>query len=180
MDTITYCSHPSPLGELLLATTERGLCLVGFEMPEVPQRLIARHAPRVREDTGALRDVRDQLDEYFGGDRRDFEVALDLSHLSQFCRRVLTALTEVAFGELTSYGSLAVRLGTASRAVGGAVGSNPLPIVVPCHRVVAADDSLGGYSGGLHRKRALLALEGRDGLDGGWPSRRAKKLAVLA
>jgi methylated-DNA-[protein]-cysteine S-methyltransferase len=120
-----------------------------------------------------------ELDQYFAGRRRTFDVSIDLSGMTDFQRRVLTATARVPYGELTTYRQVARGAGNeqASRAAGAAVGSNPVPIVVPCHRVVATDGSLGGYSGGLAAKRRLLALElGDDRVpSGGWPpARRAR------
>jgi methylated-DNA-[protein]-cysteine S-methyltransferase len=120
-----------------------------------------------------------ELDQYFGGRRRTFDVAVDLSPLTPFQRRVLAATALVPYGALTTYREVARRAGNeqASRAAGAAVGANPIPIVVPCHRVVASDGSLGGYSGGLPAKRKLLALErGKAQVpQGGWPPARISR-----
>jgi len=117
-----------------------------------------------------------ELDEYFAGRRRRFEVEVDLSPLTPFQRRVLTATARVAYGEVTTYRDVARKAGNeqASRAAGGALGANPIPIVVPCHRIVATDGSLGGYAGGLAAKRRLLALERGQGEvpAGVWPPAR--------
>jgi methylated-DNA-[protein]-cysteine S-methyltransferase len=106
--------------------------------------------------------VRRELDDYFTGRRREFDVELDLAAVPAFHRSVLDELTRIPYGETRTYGSLAARVGSpkAARAVGGACNRNPIPIVVPCHRVVGSTGSLVGYAGGLERKRALLALEG--------------------
>lgn len=116
-----------------------------------------------RPDVPALDDhpARTQLDEYLRGVREEFELELDLSDVTPFRRRVYEALLAVPHGRTTSYGELARAIGrpTAARAVGGAVGANPVPVVIPCHRVLAGDGSLGGFSGGLHNKRWLLSHE---------------------
>ena len=107
-------------------------------------------------------EVRRQLEEYFKGDRRSFELTLDWSRMQGFRRRLLKATARIPYGQLTTYKQIAGRAGSprGSRAAGGALGSNPIPIVVPCHRVVASGGGLGGYTGGLDKKRFLLSLEG--------------------
>ena len=106
--------------------------------------------------------VRRELDEYFEGGRQDFDLTVDLSPLPRFQREVLEELVRVPYGHVDTYGALAKRIGKpqAARAVGGALNRNPVPIVVPCHRIVGASGSLTGYGGGLERKEALLGLEG--------------------
>jgi len=162
---------PSPLGTLRCAATSRGLALVTLPGSDHDASL-ARLAPH-----GAVRRARHpaaaQLRAWFDGRRRDFDVPLDLALVSGFTRDVLVALARVPFGELVTYGELARRAGSpeAARAVGRAVGANPLPIVVPCHRVVAAGRRLGGFGGGLPAKRALLEHEGhevRGAAEGRW------------
>ena len=174
MDTIVFRRHPSPLGTLLLAASDRGLCRVAFDEEDALDEL-ERRGTDVVEDSAALDPVAKSLDAYFGGEGRTFDVEIDLSLASPFVARVLNALRRVPFGEVTTYGKLAARASTSPRAVGGAVGSNPIPIVIPCHRVIAADGSLGGFSAGLDRKRALLAIEGRRDLAGGWEPRRTRR-----
>ncbi|HZG06246.1 MAG TPA: methylated-DNA--[protein]-cysteine S-methyltransferase [Streptomyces sp.] len=160
----------TPIGPLLLAATGRGLVTVVFHADErTVRRSLARLAGRlgaepVRDDgdpvlAGAARE----LDAYFRGALREFSVALDWSLTSGFNGRVLRALAEsVPYGSVVGYQTLADRVGEpgAARAVGVAMGSNPLPVVVPCHRVVESDGGIGGFGGGLETKRALLALEG--------------------
>lgn len=154
-----YTTHDSPLGELLLVSD--GAALVSVSVPE--QRGGAAVLPGwERADTcPVLIETRRQFDAYFGGHLKEFTVPL-APHGTEFRRRVWAALDDVPYGATTSYGELAARVGAsraAVRAVGGAVGANPLLIVRPCHRVIGADGSLTGYAGGLERKRYLLALE---------------------
>ena len=123
--------------------------------------LAARVSPRVLADPRPLEGARRELDEYFQGRRQRFELALDRRLLSAFAGRVLAATAEIPYGATASYRDVAGAAGSprGSRAAGNALGSNPLPIVLPCHRVVHADGGLGGYTGGVERKRALLAIE---------------------
>jgi methylated-DNA-[protein]-cysteine S-methyltransferase len=173
VSAVTFHTQPSPLGDLLIAATGRGVCLVEWgDHDSALDRLEHAHGRLGGSGRGARAAGR-QLDAYFSGARRAFDLPLDLSDTSGFCRSVLELLSELPYGELTSYGELARELGTAPRAVGRAVGSNPVPVIVPCHRVVAADGSLGGFGGGLQRKRILLALEGHE-LPGGWVPRRRR------
>lgn len=152
-----WCETPSPVGPLLLAGDGTSLSVIHFQHGrrrlEPAADWIADHAP-----FGAA--VR-QLAEYFAGERRAFDLALD-PHGTEFQRSVWQLLGAIPYGETVSYGELARRIGNprASRAVGLANGSNPLPIVVPCHRVIGSDGSLTGFGGGLDAKRRLLALEG--------------------
>ena len=153
----TYTTVPSPLGELLLVG--RGGALVGVYFPEHARGPVV--APGWVEDHVGLADARRQLDEYFAGDRQRFSLLLDPSG-TPFQRQVWDALQAVPFGGTTTYGALAARIGRprAARAIGAAVGRNPLSIVVPCHRVVGRGGLLTGYAGGMARKERLLALEG--------------------
>jgi methylated-DNA-[protein]-cysteine S-methyltransferase len=159
-----YDVAESPVGPLLVAASERGLCRIAFDPePEAELERLARVAgPRVLRAPSALTRVRRELDEYFNGRRRAFDLEVDTAALAAFQRAVLTELAHVPYGETATYGGLAARIGKprAARAVGGALNRNPIPIVLPCHRVVGAGGSLVGYAGGLERKRALLALEG--------------------
>jgi methylated-DNA-[protein]-cysteine S-methyltransferase len=149
----------SPLGTLLVAASDRGVCRISYT-PE-PDALAAAVGRRVLRVAGRLDPLRRQLDEYFAGRRRSFDVDLDL-RAAPFQELVLRELARVPFGDVATYGELARRIGRprAARAVGGALNRNPIPIVLPCHRVVGAGGSLVGYAGGLDRKRTLLALEG--------------------
>ena len=156
----------SPLGPLLLAATERGVCRISYD-PDAEAELEAlagRHGARVLRSPRPLGKLRRQLDDYFERRRRSFDVAVDVASLPAFQRDVLAELARVPYGDVATYGSLASRIGKprAARAVGGALNRNPIPIVLPCHRVVGASGSLVGYAGGLDRKRALLALEAGD------------------
>jgi methylated-DNA-[protein]-cysteine S-methyltransferase len=147
----------TPLGKLLLARTAQGLAGVWFEgQKHHPEPLIALRRP----DDALLRRAADQLHAYFAGECMDFDLPLDL-HGTAFQRAVWLALRAIPAGRTRSYGEIARTLGsaTAVRAVGGAVGRNPLSVIVPCHRVVGTDGSLTGYAGGVDRKRALLELE---------------------
>ncbi len=147
----------TPLGELLLVRTHKGLAGAWFEgQKHHPEPLAAVHRP----DDELLRRAADQLREYFSGERDHFELPLDL-HGTAFQRAVWAQLLAIPAAGTTSYGAIATALANASavRAVGGAVGRNPLSVIVPCHRVVGTDGSMTGYAGGLDRKRALLELE---------------------
>ena len=150
--------HPTPLGPLLLVRTATGLAGAWFEGQ---QHHPAPMAAPLRPDDALLRRAAAQLDAYFAGDGAGFELELDL-HGTPFQRAVWTELLGIARAGTRSYGEIARRLGqpSAGRAVGAAVGRNPLSIIVPCHRVVGSDGSLTGYAGGLERKTALLRLEG--------------------
>jgi methylated-DNA-[protein]-cysteine S-methyltransferase len=159
---VAYDLTDSPLGELLVAASERGLCRISFSPEGELDRLERAFGRRILRVPARLEPVRRQLDEYFEGRRRDFELESDLSPLRDFQRTVLRELVRIPFGEVTTYGTLAGRVGRprAARAVGGALNRNPIPIVVPCHRVVGSTGSLVGYGGGLDKKEALLRLEG--------------------
>ena len=148
----------TPLGTLLVAATAHGVCRIAFE-PDV-DALAAAAGPRVLRVPSRLAEARRQLDEYFAGARREFDLPVDL-HAAPFQGAVLRELARVPYGAVATYGELARRIGrpTAARAVGGALNRNPVPIVLPCHRVVGASGSLVGYAGGLERKRVLLDLE---------------------
>ncbi len=162
---ISYTAADSPFGPLLLAATKRGLARVAFPEEDVDAvlgRLAARISPRIVEASGPLDDVRRELDEYFDGRREHFELPLDWTLVGPFGRRVLGAAAEIPYGGVLSYAQVAAEAGSprGSRAAGNALGANPIPIVVPCHRVLRRGGALGGYGGGLHRKRFLLELEG--------------------
>ena len=154
----------TPVGPLLVGVSDRGLCRVGFDPePEAElDRLARAFGPRVLRTPKALDRVRKELDEYFAGRRHDFDLELDLRATPKFHRRVLTELRRVEYGHTTTYGTLATQVGAprAARAVGTVMNRNPLPIVLPCHRVVGANGTLTGYGGGLDRKEWLLRLEG--------------------
>ncbi|HEX6399713.1 MAG TPA: methylated-DNA--[protein]-cysteine S-methyltransferase [Actinomycetota bacterium] len=155
----------SPVGELLIAVTPRGLAYLAFDdedPDELAERLARELSPRILEHPAATDEVRRQLDEYFEGERTRFQLKLDRRLIRGIARDVLAATARIPFGRTSTYGSIAERIGRprASRAVGNALGSNPIPIVVPCHRVLRAGGDVGGYAGGPERKRRLLRLEG--------------------
>jgi len=154
----------SPVGQLLVAASDRGVCRISFEPdPDRHLDLLARtFGPRVLRTPASVDSVRRQLDEYFAGGRQRFDLQIDVRAAAPFAQRVLVELARVPFGETTTYGTLAQRVGAprAARAVGTVMNRNTLPIVLPCHRVVGANGSLTGYAGGLHVKEHLLQLEG--------------------
>jgi len=157
---VRYDVIDSPVGELLIAATDRGLARIHFD-PEGQEDELARIFGR-RVLRGPIDDVRRELDEYFEGSRREFDLELDLTHVADFHRLALDELARVPYGVTTTYGTLAGKVGhpRAARAVGTVMNRNPIPIVLPCHRVVGANGSLTGYAGGLDRKLQLLQLEG--------------------
>jgi methylated-DNA-[protein]-cysteine S-methyltransferase len=162
---IVYGAVDTPFGPMLAATSKRGL--VRFAFPEesvesMLERLAARVSPRIVEAPAALEPLRRELDEYFAGRRRTFEVPLDWSLMSPFTKRVLKATAGIPYGGVLSYAEVAGEAGSprGSRAAGNALGANPIPIVIPCHRVLHSGGRIGGYGGGLDRKRLLLRLEG--------------------
>jgi methylated-DNA-[protein]-cysteine S-methyltransferase len=161
---VAWTTTDSPVGPLLLAATNAGLVRVSFwDEENVLDELAARLSPRVLALPARLDPVRRQLDEYFEGRRREFDVEVDWSLSHGFRRQALNVLAEeVGYGELVTYKQLAERSGhpKAIRAAGSACATNPIPIVVPCHRVVRTGGGLGGYGGGLDAKRLLLTLEG--------------------
>ena len=162
---VAYARYEAPVGELLLAATPRGLVRVSFDV-EDPETTLARLAsdlsPRILERPARLDEARRELDEYFAGRRRKFDLDLDWRLAGGFRRRVLRATARIPFGATATYGNVAAAAGSprAHRAAGTALGANPLPIVVPCHRVLRAGGRLGGYGGGLEMKETLLRLEG--------------------
>ena len=161
---VGYDVEATPIGPLLLAASERGLCRISFDPePEREVELLARtFGARVLRVPRRVDAVRRQLAEYFDGRRTSFQLAVDIARLPQFQRDVLRELARVPYGRTTTYGRLAGRAGrpSAARAVGTVMNRNPIPIVLPCHRVIGANGKLVGYGGGLHRKEALLRLEG--------------------
>jgi methylated-DNA-[protein]-cysteine S-methyltransferase len=165
---VTYALVDSPVGTLVAATTESGLACLSYSdhdggVDAVLDRLAAKLSPRILEAPARLDAVRRELDEYFEHRRRDFDLPIDFSLASPFGRRVLQATAAIPFGEVSTYAKVAAEAGNpkASRAAGNALGANPLPIVVPCHRVLhTGGKGIGNYTGGVHRKEALLRLEG--------------------
>jgi len=163
---VAYARIETPLGEGLVAATKSGLVRVALpneRAEDVLEALSAGISPRVLEWPARLDEARRELDEYFAGRREEFDLRLDwrLSHPG-FYRRVLRATARLHFGETATYGDMAARAGSprAFRAAGSALGSNPIPIVVPCHRVVRSGGDIGNYGGGPEMKRFLLELEG--------------------
>src|ERR1700677_4486851 len=155
---VTYTPVDSPFGPLLAAATRRGLVRLAF--PEEPvdsvlDRLASSISPRIVESSAPLESVRRELEEYFSGARRGFGLALDWSLIGPFGRRVLRATAEIPYGGVLSYGEVAADAGSprGSRAAGNALGSNPIPIVIPCHRVVRTGGAIGGYGGRTERQR---------------------------
>lgn len=150
--------HDSPVGRLLLGADAEGLRCIEFPRERTPAE---RGIACIEASLPAIERAQRQLDEYFAGHRRSFDLTL-APHGTAFQLKVWQALCEIPYGETWSYADIAHGLGqpTATRAVGAANGRNPLPIVVPCHRVIGADGSLTGFSGGLAIKQALLELEG--------------------
>jgi len=163
---VAYAAVDSPLGPLTVAATPRGLVRVAYpssgSRDEVLQDLAERISPRVLEAPERLDDTRRELDEYFGGERKGFDLPIDWSVLRGFTREVLRATAGIGFGELRTYTDVATAAGSprAVRAAGNALGANPVPVVVPCHRVIRTGGALGGYTGGIERKEFLLRLEG--------------------
>jgi methylated-DNA-[protein]-cysteine S-methyltransferase len=163
---VSYSIEPSPVGDLVVAVTPRGLIRVAYGAEErsdtVLEELARRVSPRVLEAPAALDEVRRELDEYFDGRRTSFDVPVDWRLHDGFSRRVLRATYRIPYGKLLTYAEVAAKAGSprGSRAAGNALGSNRIPIVVPCHRVVRSGGTLGGYTGGIERKQYLLGLEG--------------------
>lgn len=162
---VAFATLDSPVGTLLLAVTPRGLVRLAYldDSDESPvlEQLAAKLSPRILAAPGKLDEPRRELDQYFAGARRRFEFPLDWRLTHGFTRRVLQATAKVPYGATSSYKHVAAQAGNplASRAAGNALGSNPIPIVVPCHRILHSGGGLGGYTGGLERKRRLLAVE---------------------
>lgn len=161
---VAYDVVESPLGKLFVGVSDRGLCVISYEAdPDIQVERLARgFGSRVLRSPRPVDPTRRQLDEYFAGKRKRFDLDVDLRLARDFGRTVLEELGRVPFGEVTTYGALAVKAGKprAARAVGTIMNRNPVPIVLPCHRVVGANGSLVGYAGGLERKETLLRLEG--------------------
>jgi methylated-DNA-[protein]-cysteine S-methyltransferase len=163
---VAYATVDSPLGPLVVAATPRGLVRLAYtgsrDEGEVVEDLAGKLSPRILEAPERLDDVRRQLDEYFEGRRVDFEVTIDWSLTHGFTGKVLRQTARIGYGKTSTYAEVAGRAGSprAVRAAGNALGSNPIPVVVPCHRVLRTGGALGGYTGGVERKEFLLRLEG--------------------
>ena len=161
---VAYRTVDSPVGPLLLAATEAGLVRIAYASEDhdaVLQALAARISPRVLNAPARLDGVARELDEYFAGQRRGFDLPLDWQLAAGFRRAVLSHLGEIGYGQTASYAAVAALAGNpkAVRAAATACATNPLPLVVPCHRVIYSDGRIGRYLGGPEAKRALLAME---------------------
>jgi methylated-DNA-[protein]-cysteine S-methyltransferase len=163
---VAYTTVDSPVGTVLVAATHRGLVRIAFgdflDAGNVIEELSERISPRVLEVPSYFDGVRRELDEYFEGRRTSFDLPLDWQLTRGFNRQVLRRTAEIPYGGVSTYQQVAAAAGSprAYRAAGNALGSNPIPIVVPCHRVLHSGGGLGGYGGGLERKQILLRLEG--------------------
>jgi methylated-DNA-[protein]-cysteine S-methyltransferase len=162
---VTYTTADSPFGPLLLAASRRGLLRLAFPEERVDgvlERVAQRFSPRIVESRAGFDAVLREIDEYFAGARTNFALPQDWSLMSEFGKRVLRVTYDIPYGDVSTYKTVATEAGSpkGSRAAGNALGSNPIPIVVPCHRVLHTTGGLGGYGGGLDRKRWLLELEG--------------------
>ncbi len=178
LETIGYGVVDSPFGPLWIAVGPRGVVAIDYGAePSANEiaRIVRAYGPGLLPDARRSDPVARQLDQYFAGKRKSFDIAIDLSPLTDFQRRILAATAKVGYGDVTTYARVAAKAGNqkASRAAGAALAANPIPIVVPCHRIVATDGTLGGYAGGLEAKRRLLALEGGTVPPGGWEKRQA-------
>ncbi len=171
---VAYATLDSPVGRLLVAVTPRGLVRLAYldageEETSVLEQLASTVSPRVLAAPRKLDEPRRELDQYFAGRRQQFELPLDWQLTRGFGRRVLEATARIPFGATATYKQVATEAGNARayRAAGNALGSNPIPIIVPCHRILHSGGGLGGYTGGLERKRVLLAVEsGQESLAG--------------
>ncbi|HUJ34562.1 MAG TPA: methylated-DNA--[protein]-cysteine S-methyltransferase [Solirubrobacteraceae bacterium] len=168
---VAYATFDSPVGTLLVAVTPRGLVRLAYldageDEAIVLEQLAASVSPRVLAAPRRLDESRRELDQYFAGRRRQFDLPLDWQLTRGFARRVLEATARIPYGSTSTYRQVATAAGSerAFRAAGNALGSNPVPIVVPCHRILHSAGGLGGYTGGLERKRMLLGVEGYSGL----------------
>jgi methylated-DNA-[protein]-cysteine S-methyltransferase len=163
---VAYATLDSPVGKLLVAGTKRGLVRIsfgeGFPHDKILIELAEDISPRILEAPARLDSIRRELDEYFEGRRTSFDVPLDWRLSHGFGRRVLRHTARIPYGHVSTYKTLAAAAGSPRgfRAAGNALGANPIPIVVPCHRVLHSGGGLGGYGGGLDRKKLLLELEG--------------------
>jgi methylated-DNA-[protein]-cysteine S-methyltransferase len=162
---LAYATTESPLGELLLVSGPRGLTRLAYidgELDSLLNELAQTRSPKFVASPTTLDPWRRELDEYFAGRRHGFEAPLDWAQMAPFQRRILRATAAIPFGETSTYAGVATGAGSprGSRAAGNALGANPLPIIVPCHRVLRSGGGLGGYTGGLPRKHVLLELEG--------------------
>ncbi len=164
MEVIEFSIRETSLGNLVLVAREGRIIELDISREPgygIRKAILARFGEGIESDR-SFRMAHLLLDRYLRGQKVDFDIALDISGEGEFTRRVLTELMKVPYGQLTSYGRLSQKLGyrNAGRAVGQAVGRNPIPIIIPCHRVIREDGTIGGFSMGLRVKERLLALEG--------------------
>ena len=161
---VAFSTMDTPIGTLLLAATHTGLVRIAFaeEVEDALLELSASVSPRLLEMPRRLHEVHEQLDRYFSKSLTDFDLELDLRLVSPFSRRVLDGTAAIPYGSYETYSEVAAGIGSprAARAVGNAVAANPIPVVIPCHRVLRAGGAVGKYGGGVGRKRFLLELEG--------------------
>lgn len=162
---VAYATVDSPVGRLVVAATAAGLVRLSFgdeDLDAVLDGMAARLSPRIVEAPARLDEARRELDEYFAGQRRAFAIPIDWTLTAGFARRILESTARIPFGSVRTYRDVAAEAGNpkATRAAGNALGSNPIAIVVPCHRVLRTGGGLGGYGGGLPTKEFLLRLEG--------------------
>jgi len=162
MSLVYYARYSSLIGEILIASTENGICKLALSQDEgeFAQSLSKEFDAKPVRDEKRFRKVREMLDSYFEGKSVEFNLPFDLRG-TDFQRSVWAEISKIGYGKTVSYGSIAKAVGRpkASRAVGNAVGSNPIPLIIPCHRVIHSDGTLGGFGGGLPLKRRLLKLE---------------------
>jgi len=163
---VAYAQVDSPLGPLTVVTTPKGLVTLAYPdrpLDDVLARIAEEVSPRILEAPARLDPLRRELDQYFKGRRQKFEHPIDWTLTRGFFREVLKATARIRFGQVSTYAEVAAKAGNpkAIRATGNGLGSNPMPVVVPCHRVVRTGGGLGGYTGGLERKEFLLDLERR-------------------
>ncbi len=164
---VAYATIDTPVGTLVAAGTGTGLVRLAYEdfnggLDVILEQLSQQISPRILERADRLDPVRRELDEYFDGHRDRFDLPLDWRLTSPFQQRVLRATAAIPFGETRTYAEIAAAAGNpgAARAAGTALGRNPMPVIVPCHRILRGGGALGGYTGGLDRKRLLLRIEG--------------------
>jgi methylated-DNA-[protein]-cysteine S-methyltransferase len=173
---VSYALVDSPVGTLVAAVTPAGLVRLAYQdfnggLDVILEQLAERVSPRILERPDRVDDVRRELDEYFTGRREHFDVPLDWTLTSPFQREILRATFAIPCGQTRTYGEIAAEAGSpgAARAAGTALGRNPIPVIVPCHRILRGGGALGGYTGGLDRKRLLLGVEGAAGFGGALP-----------
>ena len=161
---VRFSSVQTVIGTIFVGVSDQGVFDLAFGLrgEGAYRERLARRAPEAWRDNPGLRSIIGEIRAYFTGNLRDFSVPIDLRTVTPFTSQVLREAQAIPFGELVSYGELAARVGSprGSRAIGGALGRNPIPVIIPCHRVVGHSGHIGGYTGGLQKKRALLRLEG--------------------